>query len=210
MIKVMIVDDHMIVREGLKQIIGDSDDLMVAGEAGSGAEALQKIGDIECDVVLLDISMPGGNGLDLLKKLKSGRESVAVLMLTMHPEEQYAVRALRAGADGYLTKESAPDELIDAIRKVAAGGKYVSESLAERLALHIESRVQTMPHESLSDREYEVLLMIASGKTVSEIASEISLSVKTVSTYRARILDKMGMKNNAELTYYSIKNGLVD
>jgi DNA-binding NarL/FixJ family response regulator len=206
----MIIDDHAIVREGLKQIIREEDDMQVVAEAGSGAEALSKLESIDCDVILLDISMPGRSGLDLLKEIRLRNENASVLVLTMYPEEQYAVRALKAGAAGYLTKDSAPDELLGAIRKIAAGGRYISQSLAERLALHIESPSGEMPHEGLSDREFEVLLMIASGKTVSEIASEMALSVKTISTYRARILEKTGMKNNAELTYYSIKNGLVE
>ncbi len=208
--RVMIIDDHAIVREGLKQIIREEDDMQVVAEAGSGAEALSKLESIDCDVILLDISMPGRSGLDLLKEIRLRNENASVLVLTMYPEEQYAVRALKAGAAGYLTKDSAPDELLGAIRKIAAGGRYISQSLAERLALHIESPSGEMPHEGLSDREFEVLLMIASGKTVSEIASEMALSVKTISTYRARILEKTGMKNNAELTYYSIKNGLVE
>jgi DNA-binding NarL/FixJ family response regulator len=159
---------------------------------------------------LLDISLPGRNGIDILKQLKKERPKLPVLMLTMHPEEQYAIRALKAGALGYLTKESTPDELITAIRKVSAGGKYVSSSLAETLAYELGRMDEKAPHETLSDREYQIMLLIASGKTVTEIAETLSLSIKTVSTYRSRILEKMRMKNSAELTYYAIKNQLVD
>jgi two-component system invasion response regulator UvrY len=210
MIKVMIVDDHMIVREGLKQIITESSDIEVVDEASNGTEALDKVKRVECDVLLLDISMPGRSGLEILKELKNEAPALSVLILTMHPEEQYAVRVLKAGASGYLTKESAPDELIDAIRKVSAGGKYISSTLAEKLAFNLEIDTGKPPHEILSDREFEVMCLIASGKTVTEIADEIVLSVKTISTYRSRILEKMRMKTNAELTYYSIKNQLVD
>ena len=162
------------------------------------------------DVILLDITMPGRDGVDILRQLKSERPGLPVLILSIHPEEQYAVRALRAGASGYLTKESAPDELVAAIRKVSMGGKYVSSSLAEKLASDLKNNSAQLPHQSLSDREYQVMCMIASGKTVTEIAEELSLSVKTISTYRSRILEKMKMKSNAELTSYAIRNRLVD
>jgi DNA-binding NarL/FixJ family response regulator len=210
MIKVIIVDDHMIVREGLKQIIAETSDIEVVDEASNGYEALGKVVTIECDVLLLDISMPGKSGLDVLKEIKNEAPKLSILILTMHPEEQYALRVLKAGASGYLTKESAPDELIDAIRKVSNGGKYISSSLAEKLAFNLEVDTGRPPHETLSDREFEVMCLISSGKTVTEIADEIALSVKTISTYRARILEKMRMKTNAELTYYSIKNQLVE
>jgi two-component system invasion response regulator UvrY len=210
MINVMIVDDHLIVREGLKQIITESSDIKVVDEASNGTEALAKVRHANCDVLLLDISMPGRSGLEILKDLKHEAPSLSVLILTMHPEEQYAVRVLKAGASGYLTKESAPDELIEAIRKVSKGGKYISSTLAEKLAFDLEIDTGRPPHETLSDREFQVLRMIASGKTVTEIADEMVLSVKTISTYRSRILEKMRMKTNAELTYYSIKNQLVD
>jgi two-component system invasion response regulator UvrY len=210
MINVMIVDDHLIVREGLKQIITESSDIRVVDEASNGTEALAKVKHAKCDVLLLDISMPGRSGLEILKDLKHEAPSLSVLILTMHPEEQYAVRVLKAGASGYLTKESAPDELIEAIRKVSKGGKYISPTLAEKLAFDLEIDTGRPPHETLSDREFQVLRMIASGKTVTEIADEMVLSVKTISTYRSRILEKMRMKTNAELTYYSIKNQLVD
>jgi len=210
MINVIIVDDHLIVREGLKQIISESSDIKVVDEASNGTEALKKVKEVDCDVLLLDISMPGRSGLEILKELKHEAPDLAVLILTMHPEEQYAVRVLKAGASGYLTKESAPDELILAIRKVSKGGKYISSTLAEKLAYDLEIDTGRPPHETLSDREFEVMCMIASGKTVTEIADEMVLSVKTISTYRSRILEKMHMKTNAELTYYSIKNQLVD
>ena len=209
MIKVIIVDDHRIVREGLKQIISDTSDMSVVDEASNGQEAINKIRNNDCDVMLLDISMPGRSGLEILKEIKNELPKLSILILTMHPEEQYAVRVLRAGASGYLTKESAPDELIEAIRKVSDGGKYISSTLAEKLAFNLEIDTGKPFHQTLSDREFEVMCMISSGKTVTEIADEMSLSVKTISTYRTRILDKMRMKTNAELTYYSIKNDLV-
>lgn len=210
MIKVIIVDDHMIVREGLKQIIADTADMRVIDEASNGQEALDQIRNNSYDVLLLDISMPGRSGLEVLKEIRSEAPHLSILVLTMHPEEQYAVRVLRAGASGYLTKESAPDELIEAIRKVSDGGKYISATLAEKLAFDLEIDTEKPLHQTLSDREFEVMCMISSGKTVTEIADEMSLSVKTISTYRTRILEKMRMRTNAELTYYSIKNQLVD
>ena len=210
MIKILIADDHPIVREGLKQILHEAPDMVVADEASNGQEVLEKVWKNNYDVVLLDISMPGISGLDILKQLKSHKPELSVLVLTMYPEEQYAVRVLRAGASGYLTKESAPDELINAIRKVSLGRKYVSSSLAEKLAFELEIDSEKPLHETLSDREYEVMCMIASGKTVKEIAEELFLSIKTISTYRSRILEKMKMKSNAELIHYAIKNRLVD
>lgn len=210
MIKILVADDHTIVREGLKQILAETSDIVVTGEAANAQEILNKIFKSDYDVVLLDISMPGKSGLDILKDLKSIKPKLPVLILSMHPEEQYAVRVLKSGASGYLTKGSAPDELITAIRKVSLGGKYVSSVLAEKLAFNLEKDTKKPIHETLSDREFQVMCMIASGKAVSEIAEELLLSVKTVSTYRARILEKMKMKNNAEITYYAIKNGLVD
>jgi len=209
MIKILVADDHTIVREGLKQIVADVGDMMVADEAGNGQEALQKIREGDYDVILLDISMPGRSGLEVLKDIRAERPKLPVLILSMHSEEQYAVRALRAGASGYLTKASAPDELIGAIRKVSRGRKYVTASLAEKLALEMDVDIRKPPHEMLSDREYQVMLMLASGKAVKEIADELCLSVKTISTYRSRILEKMNMKKNAELTLYAIQNSLV-
>jgi two-component system, NarL family, invasion response regulator UvrY len=210
MLRVLIADDHPVFRRGLKQIIAETSDLVVADEAADGREALLKARTGDYDVVLLDISMPFKNGLDVLSQLKSERPTLSVLMLSMHPEEQYAVRAVRAGASGYLTKESAPEELVAAIRKVSRGGKYVSASLAETLASVLNEDDKRLPHETLANREYQVMLLIASGKSVSEIAQELSLSVKTVSTYRARILEKLRMANNAEIIRYATKNELVD
>ena len=210
MIKVCVVDDHAVVREGLKRIISENPGMAVTAEAGDGHEALKVIQSEPCDVVLLDITMPNKSGLDVLKQLHLDRPKLPVLVLSMHAEDQYAVRVLRAGAAGYLTKESAPAKLVQAIRKVVRGGKYVSATLAEKLVYDLDSDSSKAPHEVLSDREYQVLCLIASGKTVTTIAEELALSVKTISTYRVRILEKLNMKNNAELTRYAIKEGLVD
>lgn len=209
MIRVLIADDHPIVRQGLKQILSQEPEFSVCGEAQTSQDVLDLIRKQSWDVVILDISMPGRGGLDVLKDIKRERPKLPVLILSMHPEDQYAIRALRAGASGYVTKESAPEELVSAVRKIIRGGKYISPTLAERLALEIEAPTEKPPHELLSDREYQVLVMIASGKTVSQIADELSLSVKTISTYRARLLEKMKMKTNAELTHYAIENKLV-
>lgn len=210
MINVVVVDDHAVVREGLKRIISENPGMTVSGEAADGHEALQVVRSTPCDVVLLDITMPNKSGLDVLKQLHFESPRLPVLVLSMHSEDQYAVRVLRAGASGYLTKESAPAKLVQAIRKVVRGGKYVSPTLAEKLVFGLDSPSEKAPHELLSDREYQVLCMIGSGKTVSEIASELALSVKTISTYRVRLLEKLKMKNNAEMTRYAIKEGLVD
>jgi len=210
MLRILIADDHPVVRQGLRQIIAETSDMVVVDEASNGWEVLSKVRASSYDVVLLDISMPGRSGVDILKELKDERPGLPVLILSIHPEEQYALRALRAGASGYLTKESAPDELVAAIRKISMGGKYVSSSLAEILASELGTSDEELPHKTLSNREYQVMRMIALGKTVTEIAEELSLSVKTVSTYRSRILEKMRMKNNAEITYYAVKNRLVD
>lgn len=210
MIRVCVVDDHAVVREGLKRIIAESPGMAVTAEAGDGIEAMQVLQTNPCDIVVLDITMPNRNGLDVLKQIHAETPRMPVLVLSMHGEDQYAVRVLRAGASGYLTKESAPFKLVQAIRKVVRGGKYVSTTLAEKLVFDLDSRSTKAPHEVLSDREYQVLCMIASGKTVTIIAEELGLSVKTVSTYRIRILEKLNMKNNAELTRYAIKEGLVD
>jgi DNA-binding NarL/FixJ family response regulator len=184
--------------------------MVVAAEAGNGQEVLDKIWKDDFDVIVLDIAMPGRSGLDVLKELKTYKRKLPVLVLSMYPEDQYALRVLRAGADGYLTKESAPNDLITAIRKVCSGKKYISPFLAEKLAFGLEADAAKPSHELLSDREYQVMCRIASGKTVKEIGDELSLSVKTISTYRSRILEKMRMKNNAELTHYAIQNHLVD
>jgi two-component system invasion response regulator UvrY len=208
MLKILIADDHPVVRRGLKQIIAEISDMVVADEATDGWEVLSKVRAGDYDVVLLDITMPGKNGIDVLTQLKCEKPSLPILVLSMHPEEQFAVRALRAGASGYLTKESAPNELVTAIQKVSSGGMYVSPSLAEELASVIQQS-EKLPHKSLSNREYQVMCLFASGKTATEIAKEMSLSVKTISTYRSRILEKMGMKNNAQFIRYAVKNRLV-
>lgn len=210
MIKVLIADDHTIVREGLKQILAETEDMVVAAEATNGIEAISKAAGQTFNVVLLDISMPGINGLDVLKQLRADHPRLPVLILSMYSEEQYAMRALRAGAAGYLTKDSAADELIQAIRKISSGGKYLSPSLAERLAVYLEDGQDKPLHQSLSDREFQVMCLIASGKAVKEIGQELNLSVKTISTYRARILEKMRMKTNAALTHYVIQNRLIE
>jgi DNA-binding NarL/FixJ family response regulator len=210
MINVVVVDDHAVVREGLKRIISANPGMAVTGEAGDGHDAMRVVKTTPCDVVLLDITMPNRNGLDVLKQLHAESPRLPVLVLSMHAEDQYAIRVLRAGAAGYLTKESAPANLVQAIRKVVRGGKYVSQTLAEKLVFDLDTDGDKFPHEMLSDREFQVLCMIASGKTVGQIAEELGLSVKTISTYRVRILEKLQMKNNAELTRYAIKQGLVD
>ena len=210
MIKVLVADDHAIVRQGLKLILTEEFNFLVFGEARNSQEVLEQIDKQDWDIVVLDITMPGRNGLEVLKELKRIKPELPVLVLSVHPENQFAVRVLKAGAAGYMTKENAPEELVKAIRKVLSGGKYVSTSLAEKLAFDLEVNTERPIHETLSDREYQVLCMIASGKTVKEIAEDLSLSVKTVSTYRTRVLEKLKMKTNAELTHYAIKNGLVD
>jgi len=210
MLRILIADDHPIVRQGLAQLITKTADMVVADEASNGSEVLEKARASHYDVVLLDISMPGLHGLDIIRQLKKENPKLPILILSMHSEEQYAVRAFRAGASGYLTKQSAPDELLAAIRKVSIGGKYVSSSLAERLATDLEIGTGKLPHETLSNREYQVMLMIAAGKTVAEIAEVLSLSVQTISTYRSRILQKMQMKNNVELANYAVRNQLLD
>lgn len=209
-IRVFIADDHAIVRAGLKQILADSPDMTVAGEAENGLDAIKLFRKTKCHVMLLDISMPDKSGIDVLKQVKKENPDLAVLMLSMHREDQYAIRSLKAGASGYLTKQSAPKELVTAIRQVAAGQKYVSAALAQELATLVGEDHAVPLHNTLSDREYQTLTMIASGKTVSAIAEELSLSVKTVSEYRARLLVKMKLKNSAELTHYAIKNHLVE
>jgi len=210
MIKVLVADDHVVVRRGLRQILAETPDIVVGGEAETPNEVMQLVLRESWSVVVLDIKLRGGSGLDLLGWIRRERPHLAVLVLTVFPEEQYAVRAIRAGAAGFLTKESAPERLIEAVRKVAAGGRYVSAELAETLASLVAGEGKGPPHERLSDREFEVLKMLASGKTVSEVADELSLSVKTVSTHRTRILKKMNMRTNAELTSYAVRSGLVE
>ena len=208
--KILIVDDHAVVRQGIKQIITDMDSPVEVGEAGNGSDAIRMLRDGEWDMVLLDINLPGKNGIEVLKQIKHEWKKLPVLMLSMYSEDQYAMRAIRSGASGYMTKETAPDELLSAITKVTNGGRYISAEVAERLVFEQDDANEEHPHHELSDREYEVLRLIASGKTVSEIADQLALSVKTISTYRSRILEKMKMKHNAELTHYAIKHELVD
>jgi two-component system invasion response regulator UvrY len=209
MIRVLIVDDHAIFRRGLKALLFDEFAGVRCGEASDAEQALHQLGKKEWDLALLDVTLPGKSGLDLLGELKAARPRLPVLVLSVHPEDQFAVRVLKAGAEGYMTKESAPEELVKAIRKILAGGRYVSPSLAERLALNVRTDLTRTPHETLSDRQYEIMCRIASGKTVTEIAGELSLSVKTVSTHRARILEKLGLKTSAQITRYAIRNNLV-
>lgn len=210
MIKILIADDHALVRAGLKQVVSEVDDMEVKGEAATGAEAVNQVKEQDWDVVLLDISMPDLNGIDALRQIRQLKPNLPVLILSMYPEDQYAVNLLRAGASGYMTKESAPNQLVAAIRKVVQGRKYVSSSLAEILALELGGDVDKPLHEALSQREFQIFCKLSSGSSVSEIAQELFLSVKTVSTYRSRIMEKMRFKNNAELTYYAIKNHLIE
>ncbi len=208
--RVLIADDHAVVRRGLKEILADEFAKATFGEAKTGQEALVEAQKQVWDVVILDISMPGKNGLDILEELKQLRPHTPVLVLSVHPEEQFARRALRGGAAGYLTKESIPEELVKAVHRVLSGGRYISAALAEKLAWDLGGKGDKPLHELLSDREFQVLRMIASGKAMKEIAGELRLSVKTVSTYRARILEKFGMRSNAELIRYAVQNQLVD
>ena len=207
--KILITDDHAVVRSGLKQILAEEFTRAEFGEATNAQEAIDRVWKENWDVVVLDITMPGRSGLEVLKEIKKSRPKLPVLVLSMHPEDQFAVRLLKIGAAGYMTKESAPNELVGAVKKVMAGGRYVSPALAERMASYLAIDVQTPPHERLSDREFLVLRQIASGKTPTAIAKELGLSVKTISTYRMRILEKMSMSNSAELTHYAIQNQLV-
>ena len=209
-IEVIIADDHAIVREGLKQILADTKDIVVRGEAECGLDTIRMCREHPFNVLLLDISMPDKSGIEVLKQIKKEHPTIAVVMLSMHPEDQYAIRSLKAGASGYLNKQSAPKELVSAIRQVSMGLKYINASVAQELANHIDDEHQVTLHETLSDREYQTMTMIASGKAVSDIAKELSLSVKTISEYRSRVLIKMKLKNNAELTHYAIKNQLIE
>lgn len=210
MIKVFIADDHAVVREGIKHIFSEAPEIHVAGEASNGQEVLETIWEKNYDLLLLDIAMPGRDGLEVLKEVKMQKPKLPVLILSMFPEEQYALRALKSGASGYLTKDSIPNELLKAVRKVLRGGIYISSSFSEKLLTDLASDIKKPLHEMLSDREFQIMRMIAKGKTINEIADELSLSAKTVYTYRARILDKMVMKNNMELTHYVTKYGLID
>jgi two-component system invasion response regulator UvrY len=210
MIKILIADDHTLFRKGLQHILSEYPDMVVTDEASNGQEVLDKIWNNDYDMVLLDITMPGMTGLEALKQLKNARPKLPVLVLSMHPEEQYAVRVIRAGASGYLRKESAPDELITAIQRISGGRKYITSSLAERLADDVEPTAEKPLHNTLSDREFEVFRMIAAGKTITEIAEALFLNARTISTYRSRILEKMQMKTNAELIHYAIKHQILD
>lgn len=208
--KVLIADDHAVVRRGVRQILEEAPLGLAVDEAGSARETLKAVLDKDYDIVLLDIAFPDGSGLDVLRQIRSHRPNTHVLLLSMYPEEQYAQRALRSGASGYLTKDSAPDELVFAIQKVIAGGKYITQALAERLADKVGSQVEKAPHETLSDREFQVLTRLGAGKSIGEIAAELSLSPKTVSTYRARLLGKLNLKTTAEIIRYVIENRLGD
>jgi len=207
-LRILIVDDHAVVREGLKRILSEYPDKVAIGEVGDGAGALTEVRNGEWDLVLLDINLPHRDGLDVLKQIKREQPGLSVLVLSIYPEDQYALRVIKAGAAGYLTKESAPELLIEAIHRVAGGHSYISPALAEKLAGNLRNPAGRMPHENLSDRELEVFGLIASGKTVGQIATQLSLSVNTVSTYRARILEKTGLKSNAELMRYAVDHNL--
>ncbi len=207
-IKILIADDHPVVREGFKQIISKADDLIIAGEALSGFEVIEQINKNSFDVVVLDLSMPGKDGLEVLKDLKNLKPELPVLILSMHPEEQVALRTFKSGAAGYLNKESAPGELVNAIRKIYSGGRYVSPAMAEKLVKNLDKNEEEI-HETLSDREFQVFKLLAAGLDADEIAEELFISVKTVRTYRDRILEKLNLKNNVEIAHYAIKHKLV-
>jgi len=209
MIKIIIADDHTIVRKGIKQLLEENDSIQVVDEASNGQELLEKIKKNKINLVLLDISMPGRSGIDILKQIKNDHPDLPVLILSMYPEEQYAIRALKSGASGYITKDSAPEELLTAIKKIISGRKYISSNLAEKLASELTDNSGKSLHEKLSDREYEIMIMISSGKKINQIAEDLFLSVKTVSTYRSRILEKTNLKNNVEITRYVMENKLI-
>ena len=208
MIKVIIVDDHPVVRRGLKQIIEDEPDMEVVGEAKNAGECFSLVQKTDCTLVVLDITLPDRNGFDVLKQLKYEHPNLPILILSVHPEEQYGLRFIKAGASGYLMKEGAPEELVKAIRKVTAGGKYISASLAEKLVSHLDASDKP-PHENLSDREFQILCMIAQGKSLKSIADELCIGEKTVSTYRSRIMEKMKIGTNSGLTRYALENKLI-
>jgi two-component system, NarL family, invasion response regulator UvrY len=209
MLRILLADDHAVVRQGVKQIIAEEFSHATFGEAQNVQGLLELVNSQGWDIVILDLAMPGGNGLEALKQIKHDHAQLPVLILSMFPEDQYAVRTIIAGASGYLNKESAPEELVLAIRKVLSGGKYITPPVADELVLHALHEDDQPLYKHLSDREYQVLCLIATGKEVKEISAELALSVKTISTYRTRLLVKMGMKTNADLTYYAIRNGLV-
>jgi len=210
MIRVLVADDHAVVRRGVVQILDEAPDLVAAGEASTGRQVLQQVQENDYDVLVLDIGMPDGSGLEVLHQLRTLRPELHVLILSMYPERQYALRALKAGAAGYLTKESAPDELVAAVRRIAGGGKYITQSLAEELTAALVGETEKPPEEILSDREFQVVCMLAEGKTIAGIAEELSLSVKTISTYRARVLEKLNLSNTAEIIRYAFEHKLVE
>jgi len=210
MIRVLIADDHAVVRRGVRQILESETDIEVVGEAGDYADIRRRLKEAQCDVLVLDVQMPGKNGLEVVKSLRDEVPRLAVVMLSTYPEDQYAVRALKAGARGYITKTSAPERIVEAVRTVAAGRKYISAETAEALAATVSGERVESPHTTLSDREFQILKLIASGKKLADIAAALALSPKTVSVYRARILEKMSLSSNAELTHYALKNALVD
>jgi len=210
MIKIFIVDDHEIIREGLKKILKEESDLVVVGEAQNGEEVLQNIKDIECDIMLLDMNMPGRSGLELLGDIKALKPQIHILVLSIHPEDKFALRTLKSGASGYLCKDTALEELVVAIRKVHTKGRYLSTTLAEQLAFDFMPEKDQLPHEQLSGREQEIMVLLATGKKVKDIAADLQLSISTVFTYRVRIFEKLKIKSNVELTHYAIANKLVD
>ena len=210
MIRIVLADDHTILREGLKQVLSAASDLSIVGEARDGHEVLERVRELEFDVLLLDLSMPGKNGIELIKQVRAEKPRLRIMVLSMHQETQYAVRAIRAGASGYLTKEGASAQLVSAIRKVAGGGAFITDAVAQQLALGAMPHADGPPHHLLSDREFQVFRLLVAGKTVSEIAGQLNLSVKTVSTHKARIMQKMNLSNATELIRYAIQHGLIE
>lgn len=210
MIRVVVADDHTIVREGIKQLLSAASDLVIAGEARDGHEVLECVRKLEFDVLLLDMSMPGKSGIELIKQIKNEKPKLRILVLSMHEEQQYAIRAIKAGASGYLIKEGTPAQLVLALRKVASGGAFISAEVAEQLALNAMSETKGLPHEALSDREFQVFRLLASGTGVSDIAEQLHLSVKTISTHKARLMQKMGLDNQSELVRYALAHHLID
>lgn len=210
MIKILLADDHPIIIKGLKQIIEEEDDMKVTGEAKNGNEALELMRKNDYDIAILDITMPKKTGVEVIEEMKYLKKKIPVLVLSVHPEDQFAMRILKTGAKGYMTKESAPEHIVEAIKKIVNGGKYISPALAEKILSDMNSDRDEAPHETLSNREFQIIIMIASGKTLKEIAKELNLNIKTISTYRQRILEKMNMTSNAELTRYVLDNKLME
>lgn len=210
MIRIVLADDHAIVREGLKRIVGEVPDLQVVGEAADGTQVMQRVRELDFDVLVLDLSMPGRSGLEVIKLVKAEKPKLRILVLSMHQETQYAVRTIKSGASGYLTKESAPAQLEQAIRKIAGGGAYISPEVAEQLALGVMPGVEAAPHEALSDREFQVFKLLVAGVSVTDIGNQLHLSVKTVSTHKANLMQKLGLSNQSELIRYAIKHGLTE